>query len=264
MSSELMTTAVCWDLGANVSAEFAKDNSTFYYFCPEPNCLEKVVPAQRNNKFFRAPNRHVRGCKNEKESTENSNIQGEQKKVAMAVAPTIIPSHLGAVPTTKKKAMPTQAQMLALAQQVQSSPAIHPGTLQEVVDAWRVLSMNERVEHQLHIENEPFNYFDAFVPLSHAGEDINSVNWNNAIVFGTASVELFNGSFYIKTFRKFSSGASRVQIRVRVSSSEPYFNLLVDGKKVTLFLRTSTPTIDARNKFFEIQPSTLYSGFAIG
>ncbi|WP_207266707.1 hypothetical protein [Pseudomonas sp. GW101-3H06] len=264
MSSELMTTAVCWEVGANVSAEYAKDNSTFYYFCPEPNCLEKVVPAQRNNKFFRAPNRHVTGCKNEKESIENSNVQGEQKKVAMAVAPTIIPSHLGAVPTTKKKAMPTRAQMLALAQQVQSSPAIHPGTLQEVVDAWRILSMSERVEHQLHIENSQFNYFDAFVPLGHAGEDINSVSWNSSIVFGAASVDLFNGSFYIKTFRKFYSDANRAQIRVRVRSSEPYFNLLVDGQKVTLFLRTTMPTIDARNKFFEIQPSTLYSGFAIG
>lgn len=102
MSSELMTTAVCWEVGANVSAEYAKDNSTSYYFCPEQNCLEKVVPAQRNNKFFRAPNRHVTGCKNQKESIENSNVQGEQKKVSMAVAPTIIPSHLGAVPTTKK------------------------------------------------------------------------------------------------------------------------------------------------------------------
>jgi hypothetical protein len=264
MSSELMTTAVCWEVGANVSAEYAKENPTFYYFCPEPNCLEKVIPAQRNNKFFRAPNRHVTLCKNEKESTENSNVQGEQKKVAIAVAPTIIPSHLGAVPTTKKKAMPTRAQMLALAQQVESSPVIHPGTLKEVVDAWRILSMNERIKHQLHVENEPSNYFDAFVPLSHAGEDINSVNWNSAIVFGTASVNFFNGSLYIKTFSKFSSDANRAQIRVRVRSSEPYFDLLADGKKVTLFLRTSTPTIDARNKFFEIQPSTLYSGFAIG
>ena len=102
MSSELMTTAVCWEVGANVSAEYGKDNSTFYYFCPERNCLEKVVPAQRNNKFFKAPNRHVTGCKNEKESSENSNVQGEQKKVAMAVPPPIIPSHLGAIPTTKK------------------------------------------------------------------------------------------------------------------------------------------------------------------
>lgn len=264
MSSELMTTAVCWEVGANVSAEYAKDNSTSYYFCPEQNCLEKVVPAQRNNKFFRAPNRHVTGCKNQKESIENSNVQGEQKKVSMAVAPTIIPSHLGAVPTTKKKSMPTRAQMLALAKQVQSSPAIHPGTLQEVVDAWRILSMNERVEHQLYIENKQLNYFDAFVPLSHAGEDINAVNWNNAIFFGTASVDLFNGSFYIKTFSKFSSGANRAQIRVRIRSSEHYFNLLKDGEKVTLFLRTSTPAIDARNKFFEIQPSTRYCGFAIG
>ena len=83
MSSELMTTAVCWEVGANVSAEYAKDNSTFYYFCPEQNCLEKVVPAQRNNKFFRAPNRHVTGCKNEKESIEQSNVQGEQKKLQL-------------------------------------------------------------------------------------------------------------------------------------------------------------------------------------
>lgn len=264
MSSELMTTAVCWEVGANVSAEYAKDNSTFYYFCPEQNCLEKVVPAQRNNKFFKAPNRHVTGCKNEKESSENSNVQGEQKKVAMALAPTIIPSHLGAIPATKNKAMPTRAQMLALAQQVQNSPAIHPGTLQEVVDAWKILSMNERVDHQLNVENKSSNYFDAFVPLSHAGEDINSASWNSSIVFGAASVELFNGSFYIKTFRKFSSDASRAQIRIRVRSSEPYFDLLKDGEKVTLFLRTFTPTIDARNKFFEIQPSTRYSGFAIG
>lgn len=264
MSSELMTTAVCWEVGANVSAEYAKDNSSFYYFCPEPSCLEKVVPAQRNNKFFRAPNKHFPLCKNAKVSTESFSMQGEQKKVAMAVVPAIIPSHLGAVPVTKKKAMPTRAQMLALAQQVQSSPAIHPGTLQEVVDAWRGLSEEKRKAHQLYIENQLTNYFESFISLSHARDDINSVNWNRAILFGDASVEWFNGSFYIKTFSKLTSGTDRARVRVRVRSGDSYFNSLADGQKVRLFLRTPTPTIDVRNKFFEIQPSTLYSGFAIG
>ncbi|MCV4275067.1 hypothetical protein OH710_20710 [Pseudomonas capsici] len=264
MSSELMTTAVCWELGGNVSVEYAKENADLYYFCPEPNCLEKVVPAQRNNKFFRAPDRHVTLCKNAKESTESFGGQGEQKKVAMAISPTVIPSHLGAVPATKKKAMPTRAQMLALAQQVRSSPAIHPGTLQEVVDAWRRLSEDKQKAHQLYVENHLTNYFKSFISLSHARDDINSVNWNKAIVFGDATVEWFNGSFYIKTFSKLTSGADRARIRVRVRSGDPYFKLLKDGQEVKLFLRTPTPTIDIRNKFFEIQPSTLYSGFAIG
>ncbi|UQW73751.1 hypothetical protein [Pseudomonas avellanae] len=166
-------------------------------------------------------------CKNEKESAESSTVKGEQRKVVMAVSSTIFPSHLGAVPATKKKAIPTREQMLELAEQVQSSAVIHPGTLQEVVDAWRILGMNERLKRPLHIVNRPSNYFDAFVPMSTAGEDINSVSWNSSIIFGAASVDFFNGSFYIKTFSEFASGARKLKVRVRVRSSEPYFDLLV-------------------------------------
>lgn len=263
MSYDLMTTAVCWEVGANVSVEYAKDNSTFYYFCSEPNCLEKVVPAQRNNKFFKALKRHVAGCVNEKEITESSSVPGEKRKVAQAMAPTIIPSHLGAVPASKKKATPTRVQMLALAQQVQSAPAIHPGTLQEVVDAWQTMNMNDRHQHHLHIENQPSNYFDTFIPLSDVEEDITSVKWSSTIAFGVASVDFFNGSFYIKTFNKFASDTNRAPIRVRVRTNEPYFARLKHGAKVTLFLHATTPTIDTRGKFYEIPPSTLYSGFAI-
>lgn len=264
MITELMTTAVCWDMEDNVSAEYAHCNKELYYFCPEPNCLEEVKAVKKTNNFFRAPNRHVAGCANEKESTESSPIPGEQRKIAPAVQPTIIPSHLGGVPALRKKATPNREEMLKLAEKVKSSPAIHPGTLQDVVDAWKNLRMDDRRNHRLHINNQASNYFDAFVPLSHATANLSSTNWSSTILFGTATVEFFNGSFYIKTFSKLINGNIKAPLRVRVRPGQSYFDLLKDDETITLFIHSPIPTLEAKRRFFEIQASTQYTGFAIG
>lgn len=262
MGSDLMTVAVCWEIGANVSVEYARNNLTLYYFCPEPNCLEPVISIQgKVNIFFRAPGRHAAGCVHEKESIQASAVPGKQRIFAVATPSTIIPSHLGMIPAVSKRAMPTRAQMLALVQKVQASPVIHPGTLQEVVDAWRIMSVNERHQYQLTISNKKTSYFNAFTLLSQAGGNLSAVN-NSSIALGPAAVESSGDYFFIKTYNKFTDGVNRARIRVVVRSNDARFAHLTHGQTLTLFLHT-TPTINSKGSFFEIPPSTLYSGFVI-
>lgn len=262
MNSELMIVAVCWEIGASVSVEYARNNAALFYFCPEPNCLEPVIPVQgKVNIFFRAPGRHVSGCVHEKETTQASAFSGKRSVFPVATPPDIVPSHLGMVPVVSRRAMPTRAQMLALVHQVRISPVIHPGTLQEVVNVWRAMSVSERHQYQLTIANQKTSYFNAFTLLSQAGGNLSAVN-NSSIASGPASVEAYEGIFFIKTFHKFTDGVNRARIRVTVRSKDACFAHLEHGQTLTLFLHT-TPAINSKGFFFEIPPSTPYSGFVI-
>ncbi|WP_213664373.1 hypothetical protein [Stutzerimonas stutzeri] len=151
--------------------------------------------------------------------------------------------------------------MLALVQKVQTSQVIHPGTLQEVVDAWRTMSVNERHQYQLTIANQKTSYFNAFTLLSQAGGRLSAVN-NSSIASGPAAVDAYGSCFFIKTFHKFTDGVNRARIRVIVRSNDACFAHLAHGQTLTLFLHTS-PTINSKGSFFEIPPSTPYSGFVI-
>jgi hypothetical protein len=263
MSSDLMTIAICWELGEKVSVEYANSNSTLYYFCPEPECLERVAPVQgKINIFFRALNRHVTGCRHEKETTESSGAPGKPKKFTTAVPPTTVPTHLGIIPVSSRKTDPDPTQLLRLSQQVRTSPVTHPGTFQEVVDAWQTMSTGERNQHQLTIANQTSSYANAFTSLIHTGGgNLSAVN-NSSIAWGPASVKLYGGSFFIQTFNKLNDGINRARIRIIVRPGQAYFSQLTHDTNINLFLHT-TPTINNKGDYFEIPPSTPYSGFII-
>ncbi|MGE8100337.1 hypothetical protein [Pseudomonas fluorescens] len=263
MTDELMTTAVCWEMDANASVSFAYTARDLFYFCPNPRCLVEVVPAKINNVFFRAPESHVSGCINEKKKTTASSIPVVPMQRHSPPPPQIIPSHLGAIAKGHKATKPTLAQMRSLAMQIQAAPALHPGTLREVVDAWWLMSKIDRRQCPLHIAARALTYFDAFGQFGVASRDIASLECERIIAFGQASVTLFKNTFSVTTWRKFNAGGKSLPIKVRVRSGDPDFAYLAPGQHVTLFLHGVTPAPDSQQKYFEMQTSNAYNGFVI-
>lgn len=264
MTSSLMTVSACWEVGAKVSIEYAINKPSHYYFCPEINCLEKVVPVQgKVNIYFRAPSRHASGCKHEKDVNEDSQVSGTRKIISPATPITIIPNHLGEIPVIRNNSIPLKSQLRALAQTMQDAPAIQPGTLQDVVEAWVNMTLNDRHNYKIEIANQKLSYFSAFTLLGNTVTDIMTTKWNITITSGKAFVEFFNGSFYIKTFSRFSTGGTTAPIRIRVKPGDTYFNQLVHKTTIKIFLHVPTPTLNGNSQFFDIASAMPYSGFII-
>jgi len=255
-----MTAAICWEIGTKVSVEFAYHAKDLFYFCPEANCLAEVIPAKIDNTFFRAPGSHAPGCANEKKKTTESPVPTTSIPRKSIVPQPPIPSHLGPIAKARKGARPSVEQMHALALRSRLEPLRHPGTFQEVVNAWCSMDdVSARKSHPLHIASQPQTYFDAFSPLSHESKE-GTLNSDRKILYGHASVSDFNHSFYVTTKTKFKVGEKVLPIKIRIRSGDVLYPYLKDGHEVMLFLHGLIPALD---KYIEIQPTDAYGGMVI-
>lgn len=260
MSNELMTVAICWDIGTKTSVEFAYHAKDLFYFCPEANCLAEVVPAKINNAFFRALGSHAPGCANEKKKTIESSVPTTLISRKSTVPPLPIPSHLGPIAMVRKGTRPSEAQMHDLALRSRLAPVHHPGTFQEVVNAWCSMDgVSTRKSHPLQIASQTQTYFDAFSPLSHVSKK-EALNSDRKILYGHASVSDYNHSFYVTTTTRFKVDERVLPIKIRVRSSDVLYPYLKNGQEVVLFLHGLIPALD---KYIEIQPADAYSGMLI-
>lgn len=269
MTEELMTSAVCWEHGAAVSVDFAHTDRDLYYFCPDPTCLVRVVPAKLKNFYFRAPESHVPGCVNEKQSTNSSPVpMAPQVRHALLPAP-IIPTHLGPLARKAKTShKPTMSERRALASQVKAAPVLHPGTLQEVVDAWSTMSHADRNTHRLQIAGNTLTYFDAFGAMGQAGGDIALLRCKSIISFGSATVRSHGDSYYISSRSRFDAGDTKLSITIRVKPSDPYFSRLenVLGGVSLLMLHGVDLVVRNQKNYFDFplfDPPNPYAGFAL-
>lgn len=269
MTEELMTSAVCWEHGAAVSVGFAHTDRDLYYFCPDPKCLVRVVPAKRNNFYFRAPESHVLGCVNEKQSTNSSPAPwAPQVRHTPLLAP-IIPTHLGPLARKVKAShKPTMSERRALASQAKATQVLHPGTLQEVVDAWSTMTYADRNSHQLQIAGNTLTYFDSFGAMDQVGGDISLLRCDSIISFGPASVRRHGNSYYISSKSRFNVGDTKLPITIRVKPGDLYFSRLenrIGGVSLLMLHGVDLVVRDQKNYFdFPLfDPPNVYAGFAL-
>ncbi|KJZ33764.1 hypothetical protein [Pseudomonas fluorescens] len=263
MIDELMTTAVCWDMKANVSVEFAHTAEYFFYFCPDLICLERVVPVVRKNYFFRAPQAHAPGCHYEKKRVEASSVPGVPKQRESLLPPSIIPSHLGKISPPRQRKLPSKSEMRSLSEQIKTEPPLHPGTLQEVIDSWLAMSTAVRSEHPLVINGRTLDYFTAFSAFNSAKDDPSLLVNRQTIAFGMATVSHFINDFYITSRCKFLVGEQYLPIKIRVRPGDPDFDSLADKQNVLLFIYGNIALHSAERKWVEMQRPDAYSGFVI-
>jgi hypothetical protein len=260
MNSELMTVAICWEIGAKVAVEFAYHAKDLFYFCPDANCLAEVVPAKINNAFFRAPGSHAPGCANEKKKTTESPEASVPISRKSIVPPRPIPSHLGPIARLRRGKRPSDAQKQELALRSRVEPLLHHGTFLEVVNAWcSMKDVSARQSHPLHIASQPQTYYDAFSPLSHESKE-GTLNSSRKILYGYASVSDFNHSLYVKTKTTFKVGEKTLPIKIRIRSSDALYPYLKSGQEVMLFLHGPIPELD---KYIEIRAADAYNGMVI-
>lgn len=262
MTEELMISAICWELQGNVSVEFAHEND-LYFFCPDQRCLAEVIPAKKKNYFFRAPQSHASGCQNEKKKTESGSLSGVRKQFAADEPVSVVPSHLGKLPKQDKKSRPSVEQMRTLAIQVRTSPIQHPGTLEEVIDAWHRMSINKRHSTSLDIGGQALNYFSAFAAFSALTDDVDKLTTGLHIAFGDAKVNLFKGDYYVKSLCKFKDHTPAKPLIFRVRQGHSLFNELKDGQTVSLFVRGPVSIRSAERNSVDLQCRDAYSGIVV-
>ncbi|MGU7813678.1 hypothetical protein [Burkholderia sp. AW49-1] len=263
MRDELMTEALCWQLESKVTAEYAYAARTKYEFtcyCPHEACLAKVYPKQRVNTYFYAPNRHAAGCPNEARSTESSLNPDSPKPRPSDVPAKPIPNVLGSGPTIKQKSRaPTKDELLQLAAVVRALPALHPGTLEEVIDAWARMTPSERAVQPLAVANRNLTYATAFTFLGNAPDDIDSLNVRERIIFGAATVVELDYCYLIESRKRFQYEAKKFPLRMVLNKrnlAPDYLSEIVD-KKATLFLHGVAAKFDGIGNVFR---STVDSG----
>ncbi|WP_139114069.1 hypothetical protein [Pseudomonas sp. 58 R 3] len=263
MAKELMTEAVCWDMDAKVSARFAHSDRALFYFCE--CCLEEVVASisQRDNFFFKALNSHKPGCAHEKEKTQASDVPVQLTPRTAHIAPPLIPSHLGKLTKRRKSAKPSQAQMQALVAQVSEAPAMHPGTLAEVVDAWSAMSVSQRHRAPLSIAGRQLAYFDAFAQMNASQKNIALLECDQKVIYAQATATVLDKAILVVTWLKFETANKPVPIRVKIKPTDPVAEGWTSGQHVRLFLHGPVPALNAQQTHFEMQPSTDYSGFIV-
>lgn len=256
-----MTSAICWEIGAKVSIEFAYQAKEFFYFCPEDNCLSEVVPAKINNLFFRAPDSHCPGCANEKRKSAEPSVERGPISRKPSISQNPIPSHLGPIARAHKGSKPTILEMRELALRSRLEAPLHYGTLLEVVNAWCLMNRDDRQSFPLHIGHLQQTYFDAFKSLRYASKE-DTLDSGQKILYGCATVKEFNHSFYVTTRNKFKFKFSdkAIPIRIRIRSGDALFQLLKSNQEVMLFLHGVIPELD---KHIEMNSIDAYSGMII-
>lgn len=266
-----MTEALCWQLDSKVTAEYAYAARTTYEFtcyCPHEACLVRVYPKQRVNTYFYAPDRHAEGCPDEARSTESSLHPSLPKARPADVPAKPIPNVLGPGPTIKQKShVPTKDELLQLAVAVRARPALHPGTLEEVIDAWRRMTPDERAAQPLAVANSNLTYATAFTFLGNAPDDIDALNVNERIIFGAATVVELEFCYLIDSRKRFQHEAKKFPLRTVLNKrhlTPDYLSGMVD-KTATFFWHGVAAKFDSKGRMFRatVDSGSPYTGIVL-
>ncbi|OGS75205.1 MAG: hypothetical protein A2Z94_05450 [Gallionellales bacterium GWA2_55_18] len=101
--------------------------------------------------------------------------------------------------------LPTPEQ---IAEMIQNAViAIVPGTLEEVVSAWRNLDKLDRANYPLLIGEHWLNYSDAFANIF-LSKQVVDVPWTGYIIWGYVTIKSgkVNGVYFLQTMKKFPLG----------------------------------------------------------
>lgn len=261
MRDELMTEALCWELEAKITAEYARaakaTGDLFAFYCPHEICLVKVHAQTRRNTYFYARKRHVKGCPNEASSTEPSPHPSTPKPRPPQVRKNPIPNLLGPQPSlVPKPRVPTQTELQQLSRAVRDVPALHPGTLEEVVDAWKQMTPTERSLQALRIGSHGLTYESAFTFVRDMKRpcDIATLKLDARIIFGSASVRTWEHLVLIESSKKFLADTTEVPLRlsVKLDGAPAWLTDLV-GQTVTLFWHGVSPELAPKKNGFRFK-----------
>lgn len=270
MRDELMTEALCWELEKMITAEYAhavKAAEDWIFYCPHEICLTSVHPRTRKNTYFAARARHISGCPDEAPSSESSLVPGVAKRRPAQVRKKPIPNLLGPLPALKRKSRaPTKEELLVLSRAARHVSALHPGTLEEVVDAWIQLFPKERDERALTIGGHELTYKSAFKFLAGTSDDITSLDSHKQIIFGAATVERWKQWILVKSRKKFSSGKVTVPLRLAVNEDHaPCWLAQLVNRPATLFWHSAIPELNSKRDAyrFKVDFEKLHAGFTV-
>ncbi|WP_322019396.1 hypothetical protein [Paraburkholderia tropica] len=133
-------------------------------------------------------------------------------------------------------------------------PALQPGTLEEVVDAWTRIASQERNHRALTVGSRELTYKSAFSFLGRAPEDVYALDFFGQVIFGAATVEEWQHWIVVKTIKPFWAGEKKIPLRVMVKQDEApgYLTELV-GQEATLFCHGVAPQLTASRIAYQLE-----------
>ncbi len=151
------------------------------WFCPV--CLIPVYPrcSGLGTAHYAGKNvLHDRHCDHYSPPTDGDG-RGKPKPSPKEAIPPFFPTHLGEPQRIGRRPFfpPSEAQLRQLIDNAAPTPV--GGTLEEVVDAWSEMLLDDRCEHPLTVGGVLSNYSDAFRQIVHEGEIPN--NWGSVIAY---------------------------------------------------------------------------------
>ncbi|HKU28818.1 MAG TPA: hypothetical protein VJQ54_25325 [Candidatus Sulfotelmatobacter sp.] len=147
-------------------------------------------------------------------------------------------------------------------------PALHPGTLAEVVDAWMQMHPKERGLQALTIGNHDLTYESAFTFVRDLRRPcaIDTLKPDARIIFGVSTVRTWEHLVLIESSKKFSVDATEVPLRLSVKLAEaPAWLTDFVGQTVTLFWHGVSPELASnKNGFrFKVDLDLAYAGITL-
>ena len=257
MRKELLTTALCWELQAKVSVEYARTRRQLIYYCAEPDCVADLSTAKRDNLYFYAEGRHKAGCKNDTGRVDEPVVPGVPKPRPSIVPERPIPTVLGNGPAPARRKPPSAEERRALAVRLEAEPVLEPGTLEEVVNAWmKLLSDKERRFHPLRVRDMDLDYKSAFSFLAYANSDISQLECQNRVIFGAATVSDWQGLVFVTTLKKFAHGDKKIPLRLQTNSNNllPEYLAGLVNRQVTLFWHGKIPIVSKNKTAYSFAP----------
>ncbi|MBB6458566.1 MULTISPECIES: hypothetical protein [Acetobacter] len=255
MREELMVEALCWETQSKVHVFYAAENRRLSYFCPDEHCLTRVYPKTIINTYFYAESGHKTGCLNEAGSHHSDPAQtGRPRPKPSALPPPPIPNWLGMPPRPQRRMPPSEEQLIALARTAKTAPPLYPATMSQIVDAWLMIPDTERKTHALGINTRQLNYQSAFTYIRYLQNDITTLDCDNHIIYGDATVSRGKKYYFVSSIKRFSFQNTNLPLRFDLPIEHPFARKMADyiGRQVLLFWRGPVPAINAKKTAYQM------------
>lgn len=248
-----------------IAAGTAHGHAGLRCYCQTEGCFQRVHPRASKNGFmhFQARGRHVQGCPYDTVKTRNATAPQPPRTYPAFQPRDLVPTHLGPPVILPQPGDPTPEKIAALARAVRSNPPRVPGTLLDVIGAWKGMTPNEKHNTPLYIEemDRSLTYWSAFCWLGRDREFVARPTADDPILRGTATVRRAKFYYFVNTDAFFEDG-TRLCFQIKHSVWEQFETDSLTGQ-VEFFWRGALPAEMPRPGTYSIEARTPYSGLVL-
>ncbi|CAM3187993.1 hypothetical protein [Janthinobacterium lividum] len=254
---EMLTKAYCYEydfIEEALSAKYRalRSSDVDHWFC----CMcrvpvfPKISPLQNCYYSAFSGNPHELRCPHKSDEKEAGD--GEPTSVVSVAPPPVYPDVLGEAPPKPRRKFERLSDA-DLKRLIGAAPTAHVyGSLDEVVDAWCVMSDLSRTTHLLKVGDFTATYGEIFISLDQRKKIPDENFWPRRVYYLDAKLDAgrIAGIYFVRSINKFTGpdGELPISARVRINSDESSKSTnsynLSDMKAIRIFWHGGIPTLN--------------------